>query len=378
MDGLKIVHCADMHLDSSFVRFGLRDSGAAVRAAEIRAAFARIVDLARVEDTDILLIAGDFFEHDCVKKPTIRFVIDQIEKKIPDVPVFIAPGNHDPKTRASYYSTTDWPENVTIFGPEWQTVEIPGKNAFVHGWGHDRPHVKERRLAELRIPASDAVHVVLIHGADDTNAFGPSEYLPFNRDECLASGADYVAVGHIHRFGVVAERPDGEGWLAAYPGSPESLDFGQKSDHGVIAGTVGKDGNDLRLLQVGHREHFSLEVDVTRADTEEQVVERITGVAPEADRQKHLYRLTLTGEIDPALELDAEALESVLAGGFHYVELTDATRPAWDLHEIAWQNTLAGRFTKEMLAQLGASGEDERGEIELAIRHGLRALEGRR
>lgn len=337
-------------------------------------AFERVVELARSERADVLLLAGDLFESETVRKPTVERARDLLAS-LGEMQVFIAPGNHDPFTRTSYYATLSWPPNVTVFGPEWRAVGVRGRKAFVHGWGFPNPHVSERVLERLRVAHPDAINIALVHGSDDEFPSAEERYLPLSRDDCLACGADYVALGHFHVHRVVAERA---GILAAYPGAPESLDFGQSGRHGVLVGKISKEGNALRLVEIGAREHISLELDVTGAKAPEEVRDRVLAAASMEDRRRHFYRVTLSGEVEPALELDTEGLARELAGGdgFHYVELADRTRPEYDLQALAGEDTLRGRFVSRLLQELhSAANDEERREIELALRFGLRALE---
>lgn len=373
---VRIVHCADVHLDASLVGAGLGNTEAKLRAEELKETFARIVGLVREEQADLFLIAGDLFEHEYVRKQTAQFVIDLIRREIPGVPVFIAPGNHDPLRSDSYYATMAWPQQVTIFGPRWQQVDLPRLGAAVHGWGYDRPHVTERHLAGLRITPDDAVQIVVLHGSDELVPTEAGEYLPLNRAECLASGADYIALGHFHHHHVVAER--GGRPLAQYPGAPESLSFGPAGPHGAVVGTVCKAGNDLRLVPVGQREHLAAEVDVTGAATPEDAAARVEAAVPPDQRARHLYRVTLTGEVDPDLDLDPALLKARLAGQFHWVDVRNRTVPALDLVALAQEQSLRGRLVRELAAQLESAPPEEAEEIRLALRYGLAALEGGR
>lgn len=373
MEGLKIVHCADIHLDSAFCGLRFSPEDARARAADLKKTFENITNLARAEQADVLLIAGDLFEAKTTSKQTALRAIELFEK-LGEIQVLIAPGNHDPFTGDSYYALLNWPPNVTIFGPEWRAVEVKGRKAFVHGWGFPNPHVTERRLKELRVAHPDALNVVLMHGSDDAVPSG-EQYLPFSRDDCLACGADYIALGHFHAYRVVGGRA---GIFAAYPGAPESLDFAQGQPHGVLVGTVSKEGNSLELRQMGLREHRTLRLDVTGAQTPESIREKLLAAIPAEERKRHFFRVLLFGEVEPALELDAASMAKALvgAGEFYYLELENSTRPDYDLDALARENTLRGRFVTRLKSELSKASDDQtRRQIELALRLGLRALE---
>ncbi len=60
MREIKILHTADLHLDSAFE--GLPSGKAAMRRSEQRGLLRRIAELARTEEVDLVLLAGDLLD----------------------------------------------------------------------------------------------------------------------------------------------------------------------------------------------------------------------------------------------------------------------------------------------------------------------------
>ncbi len=60
MSKIKILHAADLHLDSPFE--GLPAGKAAIRRGEQRALLARIAELTRREGVQLVLLAGDLLD----------------------------------------------------------------------------------------------------------------------------------------------------------------------------------------------------------------------------------------------------------------------------------------------------------------------------
>ena len=56
---LKLLHAADIHLDSPFS--GLDSRSAEARRNELRSAFTSMMTYARKADTDLVLLSGDLF-----------------------------------------------------------------------------------------------------------------------------------------------------------------------------------------------------------------------------------------------------------------------------------------------------------------------------
>ena len=91
MRTIKILHTADLHLDSAFET--LSPGKAAIRRAELRALPKKIAALAVREKADVVLLSGDLLDSDSLYRETGEELIENLAK-IP-APVLIAPGNHD-------------------------------------------------------------------------------------------------------------------------------------------------------------------------------------------------------------------------------------------------------------------------------------------
>ena len=127
MKNIKILHTADLHLDSAFE--ALPAGKAAIRRAEQRELLSRLAELARSERADLVLLAGDIFDGGGTYFETgAEFVRDM------SVPVFIAPGNHDPYDARSPYAKLDIPQNVRIFTErDVECAELPELGVRVYG-----------------------------------------------------------------------------------------------------------------------------------------------------------------------------------------------------------------------------------------------------
>lgn len=371
---VRIVHCADLHLDYSFAGGGLAPARAARCTEELKDVLAAIVERTARSGAQLLLIAGDLFEHQRVRKATVRRITELLDS-LDGVRVFISPGNHDPLLPDSYYATYPWPANVHIFGPQWQAVALPELGVTVHGYGFGDYYVHEPMLQRLRVGDGAGVHIALVHGSD-TAAGGPeSEYLPLSAADVAASGADYVALGHYHGARVVLAA--GNRLRAAYPGSPQSLDFGEQGGHGIYVGEVGKGGAELSLESVARRRHITARVDLDGAVTPEEVEQRVLAVAPGDERSRDLFRILLSGTLDPELSLNLAALHERLAGEFFALSLSLDAEPGYNLAALSEETSVLGQFVRALLARLDTAADDaERARIRAALNLGLAAFRG--
>ena len=112
---MKFVHIADMHFDSPFVNLSDKDILGDLRRLEQRKIFKKVIDYIKEHKIEYFFISGDLYEHEYVKQSTIEY-INNLLKEIPETKIFIAPGNHDPYLKNSYYNKFTCSKNVKYLG----------------------------------------------------------------------------------------------------------------------------------------------------------------------------------------------------------------------------------------------------------------------
>lgn len=359
----KIVHAADLHLDSPFA--GLSPEKARQRRRESRQILDKLERLVKEEQTELVLLSGDLFDGERVYPETLE-ALDRALSAM-DCPVFIAPGNHDPFTPHSPYATRIWPDNVYIFREDRLcAVDLPGRNCVVWGGAFTAPEQRGQLLEGFSAPKDGKVHLLCLHA--DVQA-AHSAYGPVTLAQMAASGLDYLALGHVHRFGGV-QREGGTFW--AYPGCAEPRGFDETGEKGVLVGTVEKGRAELRFMPLSARQCRVLAVDVTGADPVRAVENALSQASP-AD----LCRLILTGEVGER-GIDLKALEEQFSHRLFALQLRDETTVSRDIWDRAEEDSLRGLFLREMREQYDQAADNARREqIILAVRFGLGAMDGR-
>ena len=192
MSDLKILHAADLHLDSPFE--GLGAAKAAQRRDEQRRLLHRIARLAEEESVDIVLLAGDLLDSDSTYAETAEALASSLGSI--SAPVFISPGNHDFYSPRSPYARVKFPENVHIFkNPTPECVALPKLNANVWGAAFCDKYSAGMLGGFAAADGTGAKNIMCIHG----EVGGASNYDPISETEIAASGMDYIALGHIHK-----------------------------------------------------------------------------------------------------------------------------------------------------------------------------------
>lgn len=360
---MRILHAADLHLDSAFA--ALSADRARQRRRESRDILNTLAELAQREKVDLVLLSGDLFDGERVYPETIEQLKNALQKMI--CPVFISPGNHDPYTPRSPYAREDWPKNVYIFRTEELTgVALPRLDCIVHGAAFTQQHRTTEALDGFTVPEDGQVHLLCLHGA--VNEPG-SEYGNISRAQIAQSGFAYLALGHIHQYSG-AQKEGRSVWV--YPGCPEGRGFDETGDKGAVLVDMNDGGIAVRFVPLSRRRYHILHADVT--DT--TPVDALERVMPESAADD-ICRVIFTGELG-GQGIDLRAMEEDLAPRFYALELRDETRIAQDIWHSAGEDSLRGLFLSELRARYDAAeNEEERTTIISAVRFGLAALDGR-
>ena len=349
---MKILHSADWHLDSPFS--GRTPEQQAILKAALRRVPGKVTELAKRENCDIMLLAGDLFDG-----PYTRESYETVYAALEDVriPVFIAPGNHDFVAPGSVWEER-WPGNVHIFRGDMDSVVIPELDCRVYGAGFrsmDCPGLLENFRAE----GQERFCVAVLHG-DATNPASPCN--PMTQSQLRASGLDYVALGHIHKPGLF----HAGGTICAWPGCPMGRGFDETGERGVYITELGGGRYDTRFVTLNTLRFHELEV-----DTGMDALSALETVLP-GFGSKDFYRITLTGS--------GRGEEKQIREHFQHIphlELRDNRRDAGELWAAAGEDSLEGDYFSRLRDALGEADPDTARQIELAARISRDLLDGR-
>ncbi len=369
---IKILHTGDIHLDSPFSR--LDTARAEIRRNELRAAFTSMMTYVRVNQVDILLIAGDLFDSDFVTRETIGIILREFERC--RARVFIAAGNHDPNTPDSIYSKEGiFPENVHIFsGEELEKVSIDELGVDVYGYSFTSDRMYHTPFEGKTVDDEDRLNILVGHG--DTRS-SSSVYCPVTESLICSFGADYTALGHIHNAPPVKEK---DGCVFGYCGCLEGRDFGETGAKGAVLIEADKNGDKIGLgvkkIRFSRRRYENEILDVEGASTLSEIGEKIKEfISDRGYGEETLLSLTLKGRVSSSLVINTDTLAGQVEGLFFF-ELSDGTTPGEDAAELEGDITVKGQFYRELLPLLESENEEERQLAQAALRYGLSALDG--
>lgn len=339
---IRLLHAADLHLDSPFSLLPPREAAEA-RAAQRRLPM-KLVQLANARDCRLILLAGDVFDGDTVYPETVQALCDALASFRGRV--FLSPGNHDPYTERSVWAVTKWPDNVYIFKTDYECVTLPELGCCVHGGAF-----LERECYEPipMVEKKGYTNIGVYHGEVSAS----SCYRPIDKEELRLCGLDYLALGHIHQTSY--PRQYGKTWFG-WPGVTMSRGFDELGACGVFVVQLEQGSCAAEFVPV---EETRYEILTMAAGTEPQI--------PADSRNIHC-RLHLVGRSQTP---DVKALQRRYEPYFLSLQIVDETLPERDLWHDCGDGTLRGLA----LEQLRKTEDPQLAD--LAARYLLAALEGR-
>ena len=350
---IKILHSADWHLDSPIQ--GRTPEQTALLKQQLLQLPQKITAIAKAEGCRLMLLAGDIFDGSASAESiaAVKTALEDVQ-----IPVFIAPGNHDFVSLQSPWLTEQWPANVHIFTePVIQSVDLPALNCRVYGAGFtsmDAPALLDGFRAEEGV-----LSLGVLHG-DPTQTASP--YCPITGEQLRACGLTYLALGHIHKGDQL--RPGST--LCAWPGCPMGRGYDEQGEKGVLVVTV-EDAASARFIPLDTPRFYDLACPV---DGDAQAA--LSRLLPAAGGQD-FYRITLTGECSaPDLGALAQAFSH-----FPNLTLRDSTVPPPDLWASMGTDSLEGVYFSLLHDALEGADEENCRQIQLAARISRQLLEGR-
>jgi DNA repair protein SbcD/Mre11 len=358
------LHCADIHFDMPFTSLEYDNDKSSLRRQELKLVFEKIVNVAKEEKVDLMLICGDLYEHGYVRKSTIEFICQEF-KKISETKVLIIPGNHDPYSANSFYSNTRWPDNVYILTEDNPVLELKDTGVCVYGCLSGNTSIDPSKI-----------NLLLIHGTLDMN-FNKNAFNSISSEKLESYGMDYIALGHFH------SKFSGAGMQKSIynPGSPEPLGFDEEGEHGVFLATIYKREKldrqiEVRFIPLCMRSYRNININLYGCSTDEQVIRKVAETITAAGGMEDLYRLVLKGTTARDFRIDTRRVTACLKDKAFFIKVKDESAPDWHFDEIIREPGLRGLYVKKMLERAEtAKDEEEKQMVMQALYFGIQALD---
>ena len=400
---VRLIHTADLHLDSAFSsRFSKEE--AEERRRNLLIAWNKLLQYGIERKVQAILISGDLFDSPVVSRSTMEIFLSSIRKN-PEISFFYLRGNHD--TKNTFRFRDDLPKNLFLFSKEGKKYRLKEKLVLLgqEFYGTERrnefpeePYGTERRSEfpeesygtesllelpeepeelveeELLSPSSskDAVqsiwnlkeedcNILMLHGALREGGPEVQNEQGISLKQLSRYPIHYLALGHIHK------REEGKcgSLYYIYPGCLQGRGFDEEGEKGFYYLEIEEETKEIKAEFVPLKEGefriiplFLSEEDGT-LDAEEKIRESLKKEGAEA---KDSVRIILKGEKRAEEERNLRYLEKQLEEEYAYIEIKEETKLKLRKEEFIHEKGLKGEFLR-MVCESESLSEEEKEKL---------------
>ena len=398
---VKLIHTADLHLDSAF-RSRFTKEEAENRRQKQLMAWKELLSFAVEKKVQGILIAGDLFDSPVVSHGTMDFFLSTIAEH-PEISFFYLRGNHDTENTFRYQENL--PKNLFLFsekgkkyrlndrlllaGVEYGTKDISfGENegatqgagqAAEQGVGQENAHgaealsksesESEEESKFLKLKEEDC-NILLLHGAlyqgtpKGDSLQGEEGIFLKNLEKLPLS---YIALGHIHKGG---EGKLNNGALWAYPGCLQGRGFDEEGERGFLYLKVEEEKKEIHkeFIPIKQGEFRILEIELLEDEGTLACLKKIEEEMEKASISKEdSLRIILKGKKGLEQERNLRYLQLQLQDSVFFLEIRDECELSWNREEAMKEKSLKGEFLRVLAAADNLSKEEQEEIIALGM-----------
>ena len=398
---VKLIHTADLHLDSAFRSHFTKEEAENRRQKQLMA-WKELLSFAVEKKVQGILIAGDLFDSPVVSHGTMDFFLSTIAEH-PEISFFYLRGNHDTENTFRYQENL--PKNLFLFSDKGKKYRLNDRLLLAgveYGTKDISFRENEGATQGAGQAAEQAVGQETVHGAEalsknETESEEESKFLKLKEEDCnilLLHGAlyqgtpkgeavqgeegiflknleklplSYIALGHIHKGG---EGKLNNGALWAYPGCLQGRGFDEEGERGFLYLKVEEEKKEIRkeFIPIKQGEFRILEIELLEDEGTLACLKKIevemekVGIAKEDS-----LRIILKGNKGLEQERNLRYLQLQLQDSVFFLEIRDECELSWNREEAMKEKSLKGEFLRVLAAVDNLSKEEQEEIIALGM-----------
>ncbi|MCQ2387679.1 MAG: DNA repair exonuclease [Clostridia bacterium] len=332
---MKIIHCADLHLDSKME--SLPSEKSKIRREEVLRSFEKLVDYAIQNEVSAVVISGDLFDTEKVTVKTRGRVISAIEKA-KDISFIYLSGNHDSDNFISSLETL--PNNLNVVDNKW--CKYVFDNVVISSVAFDSTNANF--IYDNLFLDEKNINIVALHG--QIAGYKSSEKaevisLPLLKEKNI----DYLALGHIHQY---AEGKLDDRGVYAYSGCLDARGFDETGEKGFVLLTIENNKLKREFVKFSSRCFYEVEYSVNGENNWFNFRNKIIQDLSEKIPKESLIKIILTGERKTDFDVDTEGLTSRLNEDYFFVKIYDKTILKVSEEDYINDKSVRGEFIKNV------------------------------
>lgn len=312
---VRFLHTSDWQMGMRAVHAGSKSRDIRIKRYETAL---HVLNLAKKNAVDFVIIAGDLFEHNDVDEIVVKKTVDILNQFAP-IPVFIIPGNHDPSLPGAIWDRSSWQRigsHIVLLTKEREYSPGYGVTLYPCPIRQKRSSIDPTTWIPKRGPEDSTIRIGIAHGSLDI--LPDAVNFPISKTCAEEKGLDYLALGDWHSYF--------QHKSALYPGSFEPTSYSETDSGNVLIVEIPVAGGSPEIEKIRCRTlnwaEFSVDIkDITDIEKLENSI-RMCG--PPASLVLRIYvRIHLSDDDNTITKL--ETLRKELDEGAFYLE--------WDQEE---------------------------------------------
>ncbi|MGH8103764.1 MAG: metallophosphoesterase family protein, partial [bacterium] len=236
---VKFLHTADWQM-------GMKALGAGERAKQVRErrydAARKVVQLAKNEKVEFMVISGDLFENHDVDETVVKRTVSILNEMAP-LRVFVLPGNHDPLTPGSVWTRSSWSRrgnHILLLEKAEEYILSDGVALYPCPLRQKRSGLDPTDWIPTKESADSRIRIGVAHGA--LRILPQNINFPIAQDRAEICGLDYLALGDWHGFSEYGK--------AVYSGTFEQTSFSERNAGKVLIVEIASSGGPRRITPI--------------------------------------------------------------------------------------------------------------------------------
>lgn len=364
---MKIIHCADLHLDSKLSAH-LDSSKEKIKRADLLNSFVDMVNYAKKDGINSIIIAGDLYDKKKLSLDAKSKILDTINLS-PNITFYYLKGNHDSESLLGELESI--PNNLKLFDEGWTKYQI-GENVVISGIELTKDNINDYTSNMNLDPRN--INIVVLHGQENETR-NDDNTIVISLKDLRNKHIDYLALGHIHSHKYIPL--DSRGYYC-YSGCLEPRGFDEIGEHGFVVLDIDENNKEINhsFVKVTPNHDVKLvKVDVSEAANVSDIFETIKQTfEDETITTNDIVKVELIGECDydESNNINVDIIQRSLESMCYALEVEDKTNTKIDYDAYENSASLKGEFVR-LVKELEGVPEEDKAKI---IRYGIQALRG--
>ena len=338
---MKIIHCADIHIDIKELK-GLGADERKLKRNQLLQNFFDLVQYAETNGVTAILLCGDTFDVPVPSKNSVNLFKKAVLSH-PNIKFFYIWGNHD--ANFCPFADEEKPKNFILFKENFSKVDL-GENVTIGGASLSR-YVHNLFYTSIDFDKNRYNILMLHQPINATDEYFNGVYT----NNLQGRNIDYLALGHIHakQEGKIDNRG-----IWQYSGCLEGKSFNDAVKIGEKKGFYLLDINGQKFkrefIPFSKYDYRKIELTITPDVNHFQIMQKVDEIASKLSKTD-LVKIILKGKHTEDNPVQVELIKQNLYGKFFYLDIVDETTTLYDFESYKDDKlSLKSEFLKEVFA----------------------------